>query len=94
MLTNRQTATRAESQVEMVSQNREGVDFPPKSSAGLTQRGFEGTRSSRCFENGAPAIIPAPQSAIPPNRDSPAVPPVRAADHPNEALAATLLGYL
>ena len=28
-------------------------------------------------------IIPAPQSAIPPNRDSPAVPPVRAADHPS-----------
>ena len=63
MLTNRQTATRAESQVEMVSQNREGVDFPPKSGAGLTQRGLEGTRGSGRFENVAP-VIPAIDDVI------------------------------
>ena len=63
MLTNRQTATRAESQVEMVSQNREGVDFPPKSGAGLTQRGLEGTRGSGRFKNVAP-VIPAIDDVI------------------------------
>ena len=52
-----------QSQVEMVSQNREGVDFPPKSGAGLTQRGLDGTRGSGRFENVAP-VIPAIDDVI------------------------------